>query len=85
MKEYFVLTMSKVAPFISDKGTSFIQADSPEHAVELIREKYSHPAGLFSLGIYNNATDYHKGKDPLVIWVDQERYKEMYKEEFGGK
>ena len=71
MKEFFVITNSNGAPVFSDTDSQFIKAKSAEDAVAKARKNYKHPAGLFSLGVYANADYYHKGQDPLAVWLSK--------------
>jgi hypothetical protein len=69
MSEYFIVTNSFAAPFVSDQDTSFAQGESPAEALESAVASYKHPAGLFAADCYESATDYHKGKSPLARWL----------------
>lgn len=71
MPEYFAVTNSNAAPFFSDMGTSFIEANSPEEARRKVKQEYKHPAGLYALNVYQNANDYHKGVKPLIQWLSK--------------
>jgi len=67
--EYFIVANSFAAPFVSDRSESFEEAESPEEALRLFADRYSHPARLFAADIYASATDYHKNKSPLARWL----------------
>lgn len=67
--EFFIVANSFAAPFFSDKSTAFIEADSPEQALESFAASYSHPCGLYSAGAYENANAMHKNEPPLARWL----------------
>lgn len=67
--EYFIVANSFAAPFFSDTSEHFIKAKTPEAALVKLGKTYKHPAGLYGAGCWANATDYHKGAEPLARWV----------------
>lgn len=69
MSEYFVRTMSFAAPFVSEPGDEFVEAEAPEAALEAVASRYSFPAGLYSAECYRDANAYHKGEKPLATWL----------------
>ena len=68
MNEYFVWTCSNPAPFVGDPSTEFVEAQTPEEALGLVRGHYKHPCELYSAIVYKDATDYHKQRTPLCEW-----------------
>lgn len=69
MKEYFIVSNSFAAPFVSDTGQHFQEATDPKRALELFAEGYKHPCGLYSAACYEDATAYHKGQPHLARWL----------------
>lgn len=70
--EYFIVANSFAAPFFSDTSHGFKEAESPEKALKLFAESYSHPCGLYSAIVFADANDYHKGNKPLAQWMCNE-------------
>lgn len=68
MAEYFILANSFAAPFFSDEGTSYAEADTPEAALEKFAADYKHPAGLYAANAYASSDAYHKGEPALARW-----------------
>ena len=71
MKEYFIRANSFSAPFCSDTSNHYIKAETPREALNKFALEYKHPAGLYSANLYNNADDMHKGKDPIIKFVQE--------------
>ena len=71
MKEFFILTNSNAAPFVSDTGTGFVRAQTAQEAADKARKSYKHPAGLFALNVYASSDAYHKGQKPLAQWLSK--------------
>jgi len=69
MKEYFVVTNSFAAPFISDQGTRFVEAHNPNAALRRVAKEYKHPAGLYAADCYESADAYHKNEPRLARWL----------------
>jgi hypothetical protein len=69
MGEYFVWANSNAAPFFSDESTGYIEADSPQSALDLYVFGYDHPAGLYAANVYENADAYHKRQAPLARFI----------------
>ena len=69
MSEYYIIAQSFAAPFCSDESRSFIEADSPEQAINAFRDRYKHPCGLFSADCYVDANAHAKGSKPLARWL----------------
>lgn len=67
--EYFYVANSNAAPFFSDTIISFVKAQTASGACEKVKKDYKHPAGLYALGIYSDATAYHKGEQPILTWL----------------
>lgn len=68
MHEYFISANSFAAPFFSDSSTQFVEADTPEAALEKFAKEYKHPYGLFATSCYESADAYHKKAKPLAHW-----------------
>lgn len=68
MSEYFIKAHSFAAPFCSDESPHFIEAETPEAALERLAAEYRHPCGLYSANAYADANAMHKGAKPLSIW-----------------
>lgn len=66
---YFVVTNSFAAPFCSDTGTGFVDADTPEQALYQAAATYTHPARLYAALAYTDANAYHRGEKPLAKWL----------------
>jgi hypothetical protein len=69
MPEYFVITESFAAPFFSDSGNQYVQAETPEAALETVAAAYGHPSGLYAAVCYASADAYHKGEPILAKWL----------------
>lgn len=69
MPEYYVVTQSKAAPFFSDSGYQFVEAETPQAALEKARAEYNHPAGLFAAAVYTDANAERKGEKALDRWL----------------
>lgn len=69
MAEFFIRAESFAAPFVSDSSTRFVEAATPEAALELFAGAYRHPAGLYAADAYESADAYHKGAGPLARWL----------------
>lgn len=69
MAEYFIWSNSFAAPFFSDSGFSFWEAESPVTALEQFVLHYKHPAGLYAAQAYDSADAYYKGAKPIARWV----------------
>lgn len=71
MREFFVTARSFAAPFFSDDSEKYVEADTPERALEAFAASYSHPCGLYAAEAWRSADHYHKskGKRPLARWL----------------
>lgn len=69
MNEFYIETNSFAAPFFSDSGHRYVQAESPREALETVVREYKHPAGLFAALAYSSADAKNKGEMPLARWV----------------
>ena len=69
MTEFYVVTNSFAAPFFSDTDYSYIEAETPNDALEHVAEHYSHPAGLYAAGAFTSADAKNKGEKPLATWL----------------
>ena len=68
MPEYFVISHSFAAPFISDVDESFIKGKDPKDAMTRFRKGYKHPAGLYSAGLYKDANAAKRGRKALALY-----------------
>lgn len=68
MKEYFIVANSFAAPFCSDTSEKYVEAGSPQEALEQFAKKYDHPFGLYFAACFASADDYHKDKKALATW-----------------
>ena len=75
MKEYFVVGNSFAAPAASDTSFKHVSGITPQDAMAKFRREYTHPCGLYAAVLYENADDYHKGKDPIDRWLSEEAQK----------
>jgi len=83
--EYYVVTTSFAAPFFSDTDRRWVEAESPEAALEKVAREYSHPCGLYAAVCYEDANAEAKGKKPLAKWLcNHERAKMRATEKKGG-
>jgi hypothetical protein len=73
MPEYFIDANSYAAPFVSDNSTKYVEADTPQEALEKFAADYKHPAGLYVAFAYESADDMHKGKYPLARWLSNKQ------------
>lgn len=74
--EFFIISNSFAAPFVSDSGRHFVSATSPAAALEKFAAEYSHPAGLYAALCYEDANAEAKGAKALARWLcnhEQER------------
>lgn len=67
--EYFIESNSFAAPFCSDEGKHYVEAESPKDALESLAKSYSHPAGLYSAACYTSSEARNKGEKPLAMWL----------------
>jgi hypothetical protein len=77
MPEYFVKTNSFAAPFVSDRSSRFVTADTPEEAMDIVIQEYSHPCGLYSAYLYTDANAEAKDQKALVKWHSEKCAKDM--------
>lgn len=68
MAEFFITAQSFAAPFVSDPSDAFVEAETPEAALEQFAADYKHPMGLYSANAYESADAERKGADPLAIY-----------------
>lgn len=69
MKEYFVVTNSFAAPFVSDRGERYVMAASPEAALEQVAATYAHPCGLYAAVAYLSHKDSLQNAKPAARWI----------------
>lgn len=69
MTEFFIQANSFAAPFFSDDSTAYVEAETPEAALEQFAGDYRHPCGLYAAEVYASSDAMHKGKKPLARWV----------------
>lgn len=77
--EFFYQTNSFAAPFFSDTDDGFITACDVDEAIEKVKAKYNHPAGLYAMGIWKSANDFHKNKKPLKLWLSSKAIQDKKK------
>lgn len=75
--EFFVVARSKAAPFVSDTDTYFVEAEDADDAVSKAVADYSHPFGLYALGVWTSADAYHKGEKTVGDWRSKEALEAM--------
>lgn len=71
MPEFFLLTNSKAAPFVSDTNTGYCDGPDAETALAVAVQSYRHPCGLYAANLYASADAYHKHEKPLAQWACQ--------------
>ena len=69
MPEFFIVTKSFAAPFISDTGEHYVDAATPRDALETVRGHYDHPAGLYFAGAWASHKAYSTGQPWLAAWL----------------
>ena len=69
MPEFLICANSFAAPFVSDSSEKFVVAETPEEALELFAESYTHPCGLFAAIAFRDANAKVKGEPPLAKWL----------------
>lgn len=69
MTEYFIVAESFAAPFCSDSCERFVEAETPEIAINRFRDGYKHPAGLYAAVCFRDANARAKGEKPLAKWL----------------
>lgn len=69
MTEYFIVANSFAAPFISDTSKGFVEANSPEEALNKFAENYTHPCGLYAAVCYKDANAEAKRERVLARWL----------------
>lgn len=85
MPEFFVMTNSFAAPFFSDPGDEYVDAETPTDALEKAAATYTHPMGLYAAVCYTSADAHHKGEKPLATWLcNHEREKRRLAEGRAG-
>ncbi|KPL67442.1 hypothetical protein SZ64_04580 [Erythrobacter sp. SG61-1L] len=69
MAEFYIETNSFAAPFLSDPGHTYVDAETPEDALLRAAAEYSHPFGLYAAAAYSSADAKNKGEKPLARWL----------------
>jgi hypothetical protein len=69
MAEYFTVSNSFAAPFFSDRGEAYVEADTPVLALEKYAAEYRHPCGPYSANCYRSADAFHKDEKHLAQWL----------------
>ncbi len=67
MPEYFVVLASCAYP--SDIETSFVEGFTVDEAAETVRREYSNLAGIYSIRVYSEMTDYCEHRTPKLTWL----------------
>lgn len=77
MPEYFIRANSFAAPIVSDESEHYVEAETPEAALESFAAGYSHPAGLYAAVVYrDHRSSVEKDATPLATWLcNHERVK----------
>ena len=75
MSEFFVVANSGAAPFFSDTSKQFVEADTPELALEAFKDAYSHPCGLYSAVVWQDANAYEKKAEALATYLSEKAKK----------
>jgi hypothetical protein len=69
MPEYFIVANSFAASFASDYSFSYVNATSPEVALEIFAANYKHPFKLYAAMAYSSSDAKNKGENPLARWL----------------
>lgn len=70
MPEFFITARSFAAPFFSDESECYVEAETPEGALESYAASYKHPCGLYAAEVWTSADAYHKTpRKPLARWL----------------
>lgn len=75
VREFFVMTNSNAAPFFSDTGERYVAARDAQDALAQTINTYGHPAGLYSVAVYESADAYHRHAAALATWKSERAYK----------
>ena len=76
MREYFIIANSLAAPWFSDTSQKFVEAESPEEALDSFVGSYAHPYGLYAAVCYEDANARAKGDEPLARWLSPKARKD---------
>jgi hypothetical protein len=77
MSEFYVVTNSNAAPFVSDTSAKFVGAETPKEALDITVENYSHPCGLYAAAVWLDANSKVKGEEPLLKWLSEKAIKDI--------
>jgi hypothetical protein len=69
MKEFFVVSESFAAPWVSDRHYEYAKGNDARRVLLAYAREYSHPAGLYAADIHLSADSYHHGNKPLFRWI----------------
>lgn len=69
VREFFIVADSFAAPFVSDRSTHFVSAETAQQALERFSADYKHPCGLYCATAYGSADEFHKGAKPYAQWL----------------
>ena len=67
--EFFIVSNSFAAPFVSDQSTGYVNGETAEAALKRFTAEYRHPAGLYAAAAFVSADAYHKRATPLARWL----------------
>ena len=67
-REFYVVTNSMAAPFVSDTDYRFVKAKTAAAALKWAMKAYRHPCGLYAAAVYADANALAKGKPALATW-----------------
>lgn len=68
MTEFFIQYTTFAAPFVSETGTTYVEAASPEAALIEYCEREGYPR-TYAAEAYKNADAMHKGHKALARWL----------------
>lgn len=82
---YFIAGETFAAPFFSERISTYVEAATPEAALEQLSEKMRAELGLYAACAYPSADAYHEGKEPLARWLsNHEIAKQEATRDLGG-
>lgn len=77
MTEYFYVARSNAAPFFSDTWEGYVEAESPDSAIQKLLSENDHPAGMFALALWKSADDMHKKEESIAHWHSERAAKQL--------
>jgi hypothetical protein len=67
--EFFVRTNSFAAPFFSDTGEQYVEAETAAAALEHVAATYAHTFGLYAAAAFESHKAAQQGQAPLARWL----------------